>query len=140
MMYAALAAVGVSFLLGRNPTAAILAVSWLACEAIYRAGGNPTDYALFFDLTVVTAIFCKLRRDAADWIILSLFPIAWFYYVAEVTDLQRYWTLYSLQMMQFIAAGSSSFLKYYRSRAVSDMPDEVPFDANYRLAWGRGYG
>lgn len=139
-MYAALAAVGISFLLGRNPTAAALVVSWLACEAIYRSGGNPTDYALFFDAAVITAILCKHRRSPADRAVILLFPIAWFFYIAEVSDLHRYWVLYGIQLAQFLTAGADSLVRFYRSRAVSDTPGNPPFGASYRLAWGRGYG
>lgn len=138
-MYAALAVVGVSFLLGRNPTAAALVVSWLICEAIYRSGLEPTDYALFFDIAVITVIFCKPRRSLADWFILFLFPAAWSFYIAEPSHLKN-WMLYGFQMAQFIAAGADSFVRFCRSRAVSDTPDKPPFGASYRLAWGWGYG
>lgn len=141
-MWAAVAAVAWSFYLGRNATAAALVLAWSVGELIWLFTGNnlPTEYYPFLDVAVITAILCKDQRAQSDRIVLLIFPLVWFAYIADMHEYYRWGWLWFLKLAQLFAVGAELFATYRRvPMAVSDTPD-APSGADFSFARVRGYG
>lgn len=110
-----------------NATAAALVVAWCAGEAVYLATGNslPVEIYLYPDIFVLAVImakqeYCNLRpyrstlhqlkcvvleRSPCDRVIMLMFPLAWALYAADIHAYYKWWALYLIVVVQFIAAG-----------------------------------
>lgn len=146
----------------RNPTAAALVLSFVFSNLVYVFTGNglAVEAYLFPDIAVIAIIFCKknhrdyplqggdwhqlkclwLERSPADRIVLSIFPLMWIGYVADVDPYYKYWALYWLAIIQFLAAGVEGFLKLTRRARAASETLAPPGDVFRRLAWGVGSG
>lgn len=140
VMWAVVAVVGLPSAL-RNPTALALVISWLAAEAWGLGAGDslPVQFYPFLDIFVISIIMTKDERSVPDRIVLSIFPICWVLYVADVHPFYKWYLLWGLTIIQFLAAGWDAFSSFRRDKAVSD-PSETTSGDLFRLAWGRGYG
>lgn len=110
----------------RNPTAAALVISWLTGEVIYAITGDglAVEFYLFPDIFVIAMVMAKDVRSVADRIVLSIYPICWVLYVADVHPFYKWYLLWGLTISQFLAVGWESFSIYRRSlHAASDTPD-----------------
>lgn len=146
LMWAAVFAVAVSFFYGMNATAGALVISWLTGEAIYRITGDslPVDFYIFPDIFVIAVIFAKgeyctqypyetlwhqvkcivLERSPCDRIVMLIYPIQWAFYVSTLHPYYKWWALFYLVLVQFLAAGFESFQTYRRhAEAVIRKPD-----------------
>lgn len=139
-------AAGISFLIGKNPTAGALVLAKLAGWAIYRITGDnlPVEYYLYPDIFVLAIIFAKpeicnfapyqstwhqlkcilLERSYADRVVMLIFPLMWALYVADLHAYYKWWALYYLVIVQFLAAGWESFanLRAARRKASASTP------------------
>lgn len=148
-MYLMLVAAVFSALAWRwNATSAALAFAYFASQAWWIiAGGCDVGGLFMIDVTTIALIFCKaivrcpdtefrsarhqLRCMVAaftvqDRIVLAIFPLAWVGYVLRIDELARWWILYGLSLLQFIAAGWEAFGHWRRDSADKGEPEEPP--------------
>lgn len=145
IMWAVVFAVGVPSA-WRNPTAAALVVAKIAGWGIYKITGDnlPVEYYLFPDIFVLAVIFAKqefcnqrpyrntwhqlkcvlLERSPADRIVMLLFVLCWFVYIADMHPFHQWWSLWGITIAQFFAAWAESFNSYRRDADAADCPPE----------------
>lgn len=142
IIWMAVFAVAVSFLVGKKATAGALAVAWLFGEVVYQITGDSlaVQFYLYPDIFVLAVIFAQARQSLADWAVVALYPAAWTFYVADIDPSSKWWALYYITLAQLLIAAADSFLAYRREhRAVSDRP-ATPTGGEFSLAWARGSG
>jgi hypothetical protein len=144
----------------RNPTAGALVLCWVVSEGVYSLTGNglATEFFLFPDFVVIAVIAMKpevcnfrpyisawhqakcllLERSVPDRIVLLLFPVAWYFYAADIAPYYQWWALWWISVVQYLVAGFEGFSKIYRSRVTSGTPDYPSGDVFRRLAWSPG--
>lgn len=160
VMFSVVFAVGVPSA-WRNPTAAALVIAWIAGRVIYLVTGDimPLAYYPFLDVFVIAVVMAKkeyrnqqpyrgfwhqlacilLERSPADRVILLIFAAQWCFYLAPLHQYYVWWSLWTLTIAQFLAAGLESFSIYRRDLgAASDTPaDPGALLVAYE---SRGYG
>lgn len=132
----------------RNPTAIALVAAWALGQAAWWLTGENLPLRLYVitDLMVVAVIFCKpdamdcwpydgLRsqlvallkeRCAGDRVVVTIFPLMWLTYALQMDDYYRYWILWWLAIVQFLAAGWEAFSITLRRRRKASATETPP--------------
>lgn len=140
----------------RNLTAFALAAAYLFVQGMWAAGVR-LDTGLLFgtDMTVIAVIYGKAALRCPDiqirstWeqlkcfhanlsgqdrLIVALFLFgAWPAYVLNVPDLTRWWALYLVATVQYLAAAAESFSEWRQAKALQSDPDN-PSSGSLRVA------
>lgn len=83
----------------------VLAVSWMAGQAVYIATGEAVPIWLYAPLDVVVlASVLYWRTTWLDWIIAAIFPLQWWAYF-NLEGAGQWWVLWALAAVQMLAAG-----------------------------------
>lgn len=121
-----------------NRTAFALSGAWLAAELVARVTDENLPISLYFllDYAVLLAIFTKpeirdlspyrtfadqlkamvLERSRSDVFVAGIFPLMWIIYVADIGDYYRWWVLWGLVQLQFLAAGVEAAIRFRSAR------------------------
>lgn len=146
----------------RNPTAAALSISWILGEIIFLNTGNPlpTRFYLIPDLFVLAVIIAKpepcdlrpymnawhqakcmvLERAPADRVVMLIFPVMWIIYASDLSAPAKWYGLWALCIVQFLAAGFEALTRPAGTGWTAQHPKAPNSDDASRFAWGRGYG
>jgi hypothetical protein len=68
--------------------------------------------------------FSALWRERCKWdkIVVVVFLIMWSLYVIDIPENYRYWSLWALAIVQFLAAGDEAVSVYVKRRKAADKP------------------
>lgn len=124
----------------RNWTALALCWTWLVAEVFCRFTNTNLPIGLYFilDYLVLLVIFIKpeirdcspyknfaeqaqalwRERSMSDVIVASIFPLMWVIYLVDIGDFYRWWMLWGLVQLQFLAAGWEAFSLWLVRRKV----------------------
>jgi hypothetical protein len=126
----------------RNPTAAVLVVAWAIPQASWMQGGSnmPVDLYRLTDLCAAAVILMKLRFAGTrwDWLVLAIFAAMWGIYDFPMDDRAKWFTLWSLAILQFAAATAEAVEGYHtlkRNARVWRQPPPGWFSIPGRYAW-----
>lgn len=146
----------------KNPTAAALVLAWVFSQALYYFTGNglAIKFYTFPDIVILAVIFAKpeycnqgmyrstlhqlwcvvAERSPSDRMVMLIFPIIWWAYVADISAYACWWILWGATVLQFLFASTESIEKFNRRAEAASDTSEPSDDVYRRLAWSRGYG
>lgn len=93
-------------IVGRRDTLALsLLGAWAAAEVFVRGTGNPLPLGLYYllDAVVISIVMDDARRLTRAVIV--LYPLSWAGYNFIENDRLQWFTLWAIQMLQFLLAG-----------------------------------
>lgn len=145
-LWVVVAAVGVFSVWMRNPTAVALVIAKCAgAWWVWKTGDKfPVVFYACTDIFCLAVIFAKyeacntvpyrgiryhvgcviLEQSVPDRIVMMIFPVMWYFYVADMHFYYVWWALYWLVLAQFFAVGWESLCPFFRRalKALSNKP------------------
>jgi hypothetical protein len=142
-MYAVVACIGLPAA-WFNRTAAALVFAWALGFLIWLLTGENLPTGLYFitDVMVIATIltkpdaedcwpynglreqFAALWKERCRWdkVVVAVFFIMWLIYIVDIPEQYRYWSLWALVIIQFLAAGDEAVSVYRKRREATDKP------------------
>ena len=136
-----------------NVTSAALTIAWTIPQVLCLAGlvsNMPTQVYAACDIAVIGVIYRKapvrwiedhaailLSKSIGDRIVLLIFPVAWFFYIAPVDESTRWKVLMWLSVAQFFAAGAETAVRLGKWSKEHRGESRLPPLWSYRMAGER---